>query len=856
MKKAYIVVFLIICSLLSITALSATDTNSSDNINTMEKTAVSTNDNTVQTTDNTDDNKNIVTTNTKKSIKTKQTNVPNKATNTTKAKKSLKQETLDITDTPNNEKQEITLNDGTYYINSTINVLSDVKITGQSRNNTIIIANTTHTLFNVSKGATLTLNNLTIKDYYSDESTALRNYGTLNINNCIFQNNTNTNTSIAGGNLYNEGNLTVIDSEFKENYAASRGASIFSTGGIANIYTTIFTKDNALNVGGSTYNIRGTMNIYDSTFTENSAVSGAGIYNAFGNLYVNNTKFIKNNASSFYGGAIYSTGIATVTNTLFSYNHAVYDGGAVANSNNFTAINCSFESNTAGQHGGAIENFAWTSTENGNLTLLYCNFTENMAVKNGGVIINYNTAPVEKNHGTITARYCVFKLNNAGEKGGVICNLEDETVSDSIDLEYNVFVDNEASEGNVITSPDYDIKSVEYNWWGVNSPQWQKVGVNATKWIVMTFTNTTPLVEKLETKLLVTLNTLNTGEKLNTTIPEREIIYLEGNSTYNENFQTIINNQTNTVIPEYENITAKLDSQKISLQPEIANITYTLTDNNQTIHVIYNLPDNINGKSTIKVNGKTILNKTLTIANGKQTFDYTIPGNWNKNNYTMNIILQTSTGQTLRKNITLTIPKRNITASISIINSKNKTQVGDTIQIVATIKTGNSSVTGGRVAFKINGITIKTNVAVVNGKAVINYTIPYNLNPKNYNISIVYSGTENKLSATTNTPLTIQKQDVHVSPNDTMYLMSEAGISTVFSLLDSHNNYVSSGRVCYKINGITLKTNITLSDGVFTFDYITPSVPEGKTLTQNLTIVMGENSKYNSMRLTMPIVIY
>ena len=51
-------------------------------------------------------------------------------------------------------------------------------------------------------------------------------------------------------------------------------------------------------------------------------------------------------------------------------------------------------------------------------------------------------------------------------------------------------------------------------------------------------------------------------------------------------------------------------------------------------------------------------------------------------------------------------------------------------------------------------------------------------------------------------------------------------------------------------------SQFSLTDGVFTFDYTTPEVPPGKKIHATLTIIMGENKKYNAMRVDIPLIIY
>lgn len=857
MKKIYLMIFCLITILLSVTAISATNDTKIQTNTESTQTPQITNENPINSMENSkaDNNKFNIESATSPTIKTSNTQ-QYEYTNTKNLKtESNSKNVINLTPTTFNQSSindaqnnsDIYFSKGKYYLNSMI-IDKNIRIIGENKTNTILIANSTSSIFTINKNIKISLINITLQDYNTDSNnTAIINNGILEIDNCKFQNNTGLNKSLKGGSIYNTGTLTVSNSEFMNNYA-SWGASIYNNNGTVVLNKSEFSKESTLNVGGSTYNIHGIMNIYDCLYLENNGVSGAAIYNAFGLLNVNNSKFIKNNAISFYGGAIYNTGITNVNNSQFLYNHATYDGGAITNTNNFTATNCSFEVNTAGGSGGCIENIAWTENENGNLTLLYCNFTENSAGVNGGAIVNLNTTPVAGNYGTVTARNCIFEANSAGEVGGAICN------NQYINLEYNVFVDNDASTSNTIYSLESTIKSVENNWWSSNNPKWDRIGVTPKTWVIMTFTNTTTLLESLDTKLIVTLNSLNNNKKLEGTLPLRSVVYLSENSTFQENFQEINATTTNKCSPGMGNISAKIDNQKISLQPVYANISYILINNNQTIKVIYNLPKTIDAKSILKINGKTAT-EIFRITNGKKEVIMDIPGYWNNKNYMLRVILVTRTGESLIKDINLTIPKRDVTTNVSIISNKT-IKVGDTIQIVAHVMTGNKNVTGGKVVFKINGKTIKTNVKVKNGVAIINYTIPYSFNPKNYNLTVQYSGSDNKNVAKTSIPLVVSKQDVHPDVVKPMQLLGGTTISSIIGLLDTHNNYVSNGKVCYKINNKTIKTNISLTDGVFTFDYTTPEVPPGKKIHETLTIIMGENKKYNAMRVDIPLIIY
>lgn len=766
----------------------------------------------------------------------------------TNQKTSKKEDsTKTITQKQVNEKNNtiINLDEGNYKVDPII-VDNNVTIIGNSTSNTFISTNSTDHLFNITKNSHLTLINLTINNHQSETIATINNQGKLTLIGVDIINNTCLNRTAKGGAIYTTGELQVEDSTFESN-TASWGASVYNNGGVVNINNSLMRLDHTYNVGGSLYNIRGNMTVNNSRFIQNTAVSGAAIYNAFGKLDIENSMFLKNSAQTYYGGAIYTTGICNVLNSNFLYNNANYMGGAITNTNNFTAINSTFTSNTAGESGGAIENIPWTAKENGNIILIDCNFTENSAGINGGAIITLNSTDVDNNYGTITSRRCIYDSNSAGSCGGAIYSVG------FIDLEYNVFLNDDAETSKEVYN-GYKIKSVENNWWSLNNPDFKKMGVTPNSWVVMKFINTTPLIENLQSHIKVTLNTLNNGNEITQPLPVRDVIYPTCNATYNENFQSINSSVENIVVAnDTTNMTVRVDNQRLTLNAIKSDITYKLINNNQTIEVTYNLPSNINAKTSIKVNSKTII-KNQKIVNGKLTAIYDIPTSWRYNSYTLNIIANNN-GDILNKNLTVMIPKRDVSIKISIDNNKKPIKVGDTIKIVVSVKMANQNITTGKIVFKINGKTQQSDIRVVDGKAVINYTIPYTFNPGNYTISIKYSGDENKNANMQTQILQVAKDNIYLKDNSTLYLMSDSGIRVPIALVDSHSNYVGEVKLCYKINNITYKTNITLVDGVFYFDYITPVVAQSSSLKQTLTIKVGESKRYNEAILNIPLII-
>lgn len=743
--------------------------------------------------------------------------------------KTLNNQTLDkITD-----NSTIHIFNGTYNLEQ-LTINKNISIIGEDRDNVIIVPQDSN-LFTINDDTTVTFTDLSIKNFHSSTTAAIINNGNLTITNLNFKDNNGTTTTTKGGCILNNGYLSVNDSSF-ENNTASFGAAIYNTKQLV-VNNTKFKKNNISNVGGAIYSLRANAYIYNCNFINNAATSGAAIYNAAGYLYVEDTEFYRNDAERFFGGAIYSTGVSVANNSQFLTNHAKIDGGAITNTNNFTFINCVFEQNNAQQNGGAIENVAWATTENGNLTIINSTFTENSAGINGGAIINYNKDDYLGNSSTITARGCIFDSNSASKSGGAVYNQQ------YIDLEYNVFISNDADSNRTISSDDELIKSIEYNWWATNNPTKSQLGVMPEYWIVMNFTNTTLLVRNLTSDIAVTLDTLNNGEKIEQSIPSRYLRFTAENTTFTNDLLKI-QGSINDTVTVYDNVLyAQIDKQQLMLDVAQLNVTQSLVSNNQTLEVNISLPGNLDAKTSVKINSLTIFNKQK-LENGRITLDYDIPVEWTKSEYNMTVIVVTGDGQVLREDdIEITIPKRYVNLTLEVLN-QTPVMVGSTVQLVASLDVNNKTVNSGRVSFKINGLTIESNVQVVDGMAVINYTIPSGLSRDAYNFTVVYSGDANKQSTNTTKEVQFTKHDVYSNMTDTLTLKADTDNQISLRLYDEEEREVNVGRVCYKINYITQQTNITLNDGTVTFNYKTPELKNNSYKMMTLTIKYSGTANY------------
>ncbi len=161
----------------------------------------------------------------------------------------------------------ITLGAGTYTLSRTgafedaaltgdLDISGVVTIRGVSAAATVIDAGMIDRIFHVHPGATLTLENLTIKNgfafdgagvYVATQTTPTLLRGTLNLRNVNVICNEATNQ---GGGIFNAGVLNVVGSSISENIAGSRGGGVNNTGTASYLNTTVSTNYAASRGGG------------------------------------------------------------------------------------------------------------------------------------------------------------------------------------------------------------------------------------------------------------------------------------------------------------------------------------------------------------------------------------------------------------------------------------------------------------------------------------------------------------------------------------------------------------------------------------------------------------------------------
>lgn len=171
------------------------------------------------------------------------------------------------------------------------------------------------------------------------------------VKNCTFDGN----TAINGGAIYinsydssYRSNVTIIDTNFTNNYASGYGGAIFSKYGDAEIINSSFVENIALENGGAVYSKTSTLSIANSSFDGNLAVlNGGAVSTKTGEITIVDSLFNDNSAQ--YGGALHlHTEKNTVDDSTFIKNSASSIGGGIyCDMEDVSSSNCKFSGNTA-----------------------------------------------------------------------------------------------------------------------------------------------------------------------------------------------------------------------------------------------------------------------------------------------------------------------------------------------------------------------------------------------------------------------------------------------------------------------------------------------------------------------------
>ena len=325
--------------------------------------------------------------------------------------------------------------DGNYVNDKTLSISKSLTLEGSA--NTVIDGNASK-IMEVTADATVVLTNLSF---------------------------TNGNAALVGA-ISNEGKLTISNSNFYSNKATGNSG-------------TIITNKNKLNIN-------------NSKFYQNSA--GKGVVNNQNNalLVIDNSEFYNNDMTSFSNsyGIVYTTSAnATISNTVFR-NNAVKYGGAIYATKSSDAtigivniINSTFEGNSANTgQGGAL------FVSGGECIIkesMFINNKANPGKFNGG----QGGAIYTSLNGNVSVTDSVFKNNQA--KLGAALYLNGGSNST---ISYSVLLNNTAEGDYAISNVESasGVATVNYNWWGTNSPKnLVPSTVTLNNWVIMSADPTT-----------------------------------------------------------------------------------------------------------------------------------------------------------------------------------------------------------------------------------------------------------------------------------------------------------------------------------------------------------------------------
>ena len=380
-----------------------------------------------------------------------------------------------------NAGDSIYLENKTYKGNGTpINLNKNLTIYGyQDKNkiNTILDADSKSRIFDIAEGTQLNLYGLCLVNGNGNGG-SIYNKGTLNIYDSTFENIKGND----GGAIYNEGFLKINGSNFKSN-SGRYGGVIYNSNDLE-IYDSTFKKNTAFE-GGAIFNTANVI-ISNSNFISQSVTHKAGVILSSGNLNINNSIFNLTTGSD-EGGAIFTSGgIANINSSKFISNKALSYGGGIDNNGIMTIENSLFNKNSA-YGAGAIDN-------GGDLTIIDSIFTGNKATVNGGAIDNNQNLKIIGS---------IFENNTAGGEGGAVIARNDAFIS------HCSIINNFDSKGYEIYSIANNV-SLNNNWWGSNNPEFEKIiNINISnefRWVIMNFTNLTPLKQNSKLQLMISFN--------------------------------------------------------------------------------------------------------------------------------------------------------------------------------------------------------------------------------------------------------------------------------------------------------------------------------------------------------------
>ena len=406
--------------------------------------------------------------------------------------------------------------DGNYVNDKTLSISKSLTLEGNA--NTVIDGNASR-IMDVTADATVVLTNLSF---------------------------TNGNNALVGA-ISNEGKLTIYNSNFYSNKVTGNSG-------------TIITNKNKLNIN-------------NSKFYQNSASKGVVNNQNDALLVIDNSEFYNNDMTSFSNsyGIVYTTSAnATISNTVFR-NNAVKYGGAIYATKSSDAtigivniINSTFEGNSANNgQGGAL------FVSGGECIVkesMFINNKANPGKFNGG----QGGAIYTSLNGNVSVTDSVFKNNQA--KLGAALYLNGGSNST---ISYSVLLNNTAEGDYAISNAESasGVATVNYNWWGTNSPKnLLPSTVTLNNWVIMSADPNTMIAGIGDVKTIsVNFNkysSFDTINDLSKPLPDIDVEFSAVNGTLASNLVSTVNGVATVsyTVNGNDQIAAKSGSQTLTIE--------------------------------------------------------------------------------------------------------------------------------------------------------------------------------------------------------------------------------------------------------------------------------------------------
>ena len=333
-------------------------------------------------------------------------------------------------------------------------VTGSITIVGPTGANGLTLAGTGKSgdlrLFEVMDGGELTLENLTLTKWASDNSGGaiyVERGGTATLTRCTIA---NSFAAADGGAIFNNGTLNLMDSTLIGNEATNGGG--FMNYGAATLNGSTLTNNRAsvdgggFNSGKETYG--GPVTLTDCRVSGNKAGDRGGGFILFRSSAVLTNCTLSGN-SAHEGGGLANFGDIVLNGTTIQGNSAA-DGGGLFNAphnvpeqvgggdgdSSVTANHCNFTGNSAKRGGGLFNASTATLTD--------CVLTDNRADLGGGILNEARNPTLNNGHGSLAISGTLLSKNRAVFAGGGLF------INGNALIETTAFTQNRASRGGAV----------------------------------------------------------------------------------------------------------------------------------------------------------------------------------------------------------------------------------------------------------------------------------------------------------------------------------------------------------------------------------------------------------------------